>query len=50
MVLGRAMSWILGKLDRGYYFLGFGRQGLKFFEDGYGDLEATLKLVDFKGT
>ena len=48
-VIGRAMSWMLGKLDRGYYFLGFGRQGLMFFDDGYGDLEKTIRLVQYRG-
>jgi hypothetical protein len=44
-VIGRTLSWILGKLDKAYYFLGFGRQGLKFFENGYGDLEETLRFL-----
>ena len=45
----RALSWILGKLDRGYYLIGLGGQGLRFFDDGYGDLEKTLRLVEYKG-
>lgn len=47
-VFTRAISWVLGKLDRGYYFLGFGRSGLQFFAAGYGDLEMTLRLVQLK--
>jgi hypothetical protein len=48
-VIERTLSWILGNLDRGFYILGFGRQGLLFFEDGYGDLEESMRLVQFRG-
>lgn len=47
--IGRVLSWVLGKLDRGFYFLSFGRLGLQFFEAGYGDLEKTMRLVQFRG-
>lgn len=49
----RPFSWLLGLLDIVYYvlFLKPGNKGKKFYEEGYGDVNATMALREsIRGT